>query len=190
MAPVAAQFDLMEQLGDVETVGHVYASGESNAVSLAQLAQETAAERGMEFVEATVVNSSEVRSATQSIVERVDVLYVSTDNTVVSAISALTEVAAAAGVPVISADTTSAEGGGVLAALGFNYYKFGRATGRLIADILEGANPAEIPTLFLTDPSDLDLLINLDVAAELGLDVPDALMQDASIVIENGAVRN
>jgi putative ABC transport system substrate-binding protein len=123
-----------------------------------------------------VVNSSEVRSATQSIVDRVDVLYVSTDNTVVSAISALTEVAAAAGVPVISADTTSAEDGGVLAALGFNYYKFGRATGRLIADILEG--------------TDLDLLINLDVAAELGLDVPDAVMQDASIVIENGQIRD
>jgi putative ABC transport system substrate-binding protein len=189
LTPVEGQFDLMEAMTDVRTVGHVYASGESNAVALAELARQTAAARGFEFVEATVVNSSEVRSATQSIIDRVDVIYVSNDNTVVSALSALTDVAAAAGVPVISADTTSAEPGGVLAALGFNYYKLGRATGRVVADILNGADPGAIPTLYLTDPSDLDLLINLDVAGDLGIDVPPALLEDASMVVENGALR-
>ena len=73
--------------------------------------------------------------------------------------------------------------------MGFDYYSLGRATGRLVGDILDGADPATIPTLFLTDPSDLDLLINLDVAAELGIAVPDRLLADASIVIENGALR-
>jgi putative tryptophan/tyrosine transport system substrate-binding protein len=189
LTPVEGQFDLMEAMTEVRTVGHVYASGESNAVALAELARQTAADRGFDFVEATVVNSSEVRSATQSIIDRVDVIYVSNDNTVVSALSALTDVAAAAGVPVISADTTSAEPGGVLAALGFNYYKLGRATGRVIADILDGADPGSIPTLYLTDPSDLDLLINLDVAGDLGIDVPASLLEDASMVIENGALR-
>ncbi|MFW5693555.1 MAG: ABC transporter substrate-binding protein [Alkalispirochaeta sp.] len=189
LTPVEAQFDLMENLTDVEAVGHVYAGGESNAVALADLARQAAESRGIEFVETTVVNSSEVRSATQSIIDRVDALYVSNDNTVVSALSALTEVAAGAEVPVVSADTTSAESGGVLAALGFNYYKFGRATGRLIAEILDGADPADIPTLFLEDPADLDVLINLDVAEALGIEVSDAVMSDASIVIEDGAVR-
>ncbi|MCG8480709.1 MAG: ABC transporter substrate-binding protein [Spirochaetales bacterium] len=189
MAPVAAQLALMTQLVDVETVGHVYASGESNAVALAAMAREAAEGAGLEFVEATVVNSSEVRSATQSIVGRVDAIYVSNDNTVVSALSALVDVAAAAGVPVISADTTSAEPGGVLAALGFDYYKFGRATGRLVADVLNGTDPESIPTLFLTDPSDLNLLVNLDVARELGITVPGSVMADASMVIENGELR-
>ena len=189
LAPVRAQFDLLTELVDARTVGHVYASGEANAVALAELARAAADQVGVAFVEATVVNSSEVRSAALSIVDRVDAFYVSTDNTVVSALSALVEVAEAAGVPIISADTTSAEPGGVLAALGFDYYSLGRATGRLVGDILDGADPATIPTLFLTDPSDLDLLINLDVAAELGIAVPDRLLADASIVIENGALR-
>ena len=189
MAPVAAQLALMAQLVDVETVGHVYASGESNAVALAAMAREAAEGAGLEFVEATVVNSSEVRSATQSIVGRVDAIYVSNDNTVVSALSALVDVAEAAGVPVISADTTSAEPGGVLAALGFDYYKFGRATGRLVADVLNGTDPESIPTLFLTDPSDLNLLVNLDVARELGIAIPGSVMADASMVIENGELR-
>ena len=189
LAPVRAQFDLLTELVDARTVGHVYASGEANAVALAELARAAADQVGVAFVEATVVNSSEVRSAALSIVDRVDAFYVSTDNTVVSALSALVEVAETAGVPIISADTTSAEPGGVLAALGFDYYSLGRATGRLVGDILDGADPATIPTLFLTDPSDLDLLINLDVAAELGIAVPDRLLADASIVIENGALR-
>jgi putative ABC transport system substrate-binding protein len=189
MTPIEAQFDLMTTLLDVQTVGHVYAGGESNAVSLKDMAKGASEKRGLAFVEATVVNSSEVRSATQSIIDRVDVIYVSNDNTVVSALSALIDVATAAGVPIISADTTSAMDGGVLAALGFNYYKFGRATGRLVSTILNGADPADVPTLFLTDPSDLDLLINLDVAGDLGVTVPDSVLNDASIVIENGAVR-
>lgn len=189
VAPIEAQMALIAELADIETIGHVYASGEANAVSMANMARETAEAMGLGFVEATVVNSSEVRSATQSIADRVDALYVSLDNTVVSALSALTDVAADAGIPVVSADTTSAENGGVLVALGFNYYKFGRATGRLVADVLSGTDPATIPTLFLTDPSDLDLFINLDVAEELGIEIPESILSDASIIYRNGSVQ-
>ncbi len=189
MTPVGAQFDLIRDVIGARTVGHVYASGEANAVSLAGMAREAAAERGMEFVEATVVNSSEVRAAVQSISRRVDVLYVSTDNTVVSALAAVTDVTAAAGLPVVLADATSAMDGGVMLALGFDYYKLGRATGRLVADILNGADPASIPTQFMTDPSDLNLLVNLDVAAALGIEISDALLAEASMVIQNGQLR-
>ena len=189
LTPVDAQFALMREVLGARRVGHVYAGGEANAVTLANMAREAAAAAGMEFVEATVVNSSEVRAAAQSIARRVDVFYVSTDNTVVSAISALAAVAAAEGVPIMSADTTSAENGGVLMALGFDYYKFGRATGRLVGDILNGAKPADIPTLFMTDPSDLNLLFNLDVARALGVTLPPALLAEASLVIENGQLR-
>lgn len=190
MTPVASQFDLIATVIGAQRVGHVYASGEANAVSLAGMARDAAAERGIEFVEATVVNSSEVRAAVQAIARRVDAIYVSTDNTVVSALAAVTEVAAAEGLPVILADATSAMDGGVVLALGFDYYKLGRSTGRLVADILEGAEPATIPTQFLTDPSDLNLLVNLDVAAELGIEISPQLLADASMIIENGQLRD
>jgi len=189
MTPVDAQFDLIQALVAPTTVGHVYASGEANAVALAEMAGEAARARGMEFVESTVVNSSEVRSATQSIVDRVDAIYVSTDNTVVSALTALTEVAVANGVAVVSADATSAAGTGVLAALGFDYYKHGRATGRIVADILGGTEPASIPTQFMTDPSDLNLLIDLDVADAIGVSVDQTLLDQASMIYENGELR-
>lgn len=189
MTPVQTQFELMLEMKNIRTVGHVYASGEANAVTLAEMGRAAAAKLGLEFVESTVVDSSEVRSATQAILGRVDALWVSTDNTVVSALSALTDVAASAGVPVFTADPTSSQDDQVLFALGFDYYGMGRATGRVIAQILEGADPGSIPTIFMTDPADLNLLVNLDVAQALGITVPARIVADASIVIENGQVR-
>ena len=127
-----------------------------------------------------------MKQAVQSIIGRVDGIYVSTDNTVVSALSAVIEVAMKNQIPIMSADPSSAEKADILVAWGFNYYKMGRVTGKLIADILKGKKPVDIPTIFLTDPSDSDLLINLDVAKELGINVPRKILRDANMIVENG----
>ncbi|MCA1754576.1 MAG: ABC transporter substrate-binding protein, partial [Spirochaeta sp.] len=188
LTPVREQIEFLMSITDIETIGHVYSSGEANAVRLASLAREAAEDLGLEFVEATVTNSAEVRSAAQSIAGQVDGFYVSTDNTVVSALSALVDVANNAGVPVMSADPSSAEDIGVIAAWGFDYYNMGRATGRLVARVLEGESPEDIPTVFMTDPQDIDLLINKDVAASLGLTFSDEIVSMAGTVVENGTV--
>jgi len=189
MTPVREQIELLNRVKKIRRLGHVYTSSEANAVRLAEMAREACEDLGIEFVESTISNSAEVKQATQTIINRVDGLYVSTDNTVVSALAALTEVAMENGVPVMSADPSSAETFDVLAAWGFDYYKMGRATGRLVAEILEGANPEDIPTRFMTDPSDIDLLINLDVAQELGLEFPKDIIDSASKIVENGELK-
>jgi putative ABC transport system substrate-binding protein len=186
MTPVKDQIEFLSRLTPIKTLGHVYTSSETNAVTLANMAREACAQLGIEFVEATVTNSAEVKQATQTIIGRVDGIYVSTDNTVVSALSALTEVAMENGVPVMSADPSSAEDFEVLAAWGFDYYKMGRATGRLIAELLQGADPATVPTRFMTDPEDIDLLINLDVADSLGITFPEDIIDAASTVVRDG----
>ncbi|MFP4549410.1 MAG: ABC transporter substrate-binding protein [Spirochaetales bacterium] len=189
LTPVREQIGLIGQLDGVSAIGHVYSSGEANAVVLAEMAAEAAEEIGVEFLTTTVTNTAEVRQATESIVDRVDIFYMSTDNTVVSALAALTEVANAAGVPVMTADPSSAEEQDVIGAYGFDYYTMGRATGALIAEILEGADPNEIPVQYLTDADDLVLHINLDVAERLGIVIPDAIIEAADQVVENGAMR-
>ncbi len=189
MTPVRDQIEFLNRIKKINRLGHVYSSSEANAVRLAGMAKEACDALGIEFVESTVTNSSEVKQATQAIINRVDGIYVSTDNTVVSALAALTEVALENGVPVMSADPSSAEKFDVLAAWGFDYYKMGRATGRLIAELLEGAKPEDIPTRFMTDPSDIDLLINLDVAKKLGLSFPQDVIDSASKIVENGTLK-
>jgi len=182
MTPVREQIELLLSLTDVTTIGHVYTNSEANAVRLAEIAEEVCADLGIGFIGSGVTNSSEVKQAAQAIAGKVDAFYVSTDNTVVSAISALIDVAEKGGIPIVSADTTSAENGGVLIAWGFDYYKMGRATGRMVVEILGGADPEATPTLFMTDPSDIDLLIDTENAAALGIEIPADLLAKARTV--------
>jgi putative ABC transport system substrate-binding protein len=188
MTPVKAQIELLNRLKPIKTLGHVYTSSEANAVSLAGIAREVCREMGIEFVETTVSNSAEVKQAVQAIAGRVDGIYISNDNTVVSALAAVAGVARKHNIPVMSADPSSARSTPVLAAWGHDYYKMGRATGRLVNRVLGGERPETIPTIFMTDASDVDLLVNLDVAAELGLVFPQDVIDKANTIIENGKV--
>lgn len=189
MTPVKAQIELLNRIKPIKTLGHVYTSSEANAVSLANIARSVCREMGIDFVETTVSNSAEVKQAVQTIAGRVDGIYISNDNTVVSALAAVASVAGKHRIPVMSADPSSAQTIPVLAAWGFDYYKMGKATGRLAVRILKGEKPETIPTIFMTDASDVDLLINLDVARELGLTFPDDVIAKANTIIENGKVK-
>lgn len=189
LTPVKEQIAFLAKMKPIKRLGHVYSSHETNAVALADLARKACQTLGIEFVETTVTNSAEVKQAVQTIIRRIDGLYISTDNTVVSALSAVTDVAMKNKVPVMSADPSSAERFDVLAAWGFDYYKMGRATGRLIDEILKGRKPANIRTRFMTDPSDVELLINLDVAKKLDLSFAPDVRQSAKTIVVNGKVQ-
>ncbi|HJV36003.1 ABC transporter substrate-binding protein [Geomonas sp.] len=188
MTPVKQQIELLLKMKKVKRLGHIYTSSEENAVVLAGVVKQACKDLHIEFVETTVSKSSEVKEAMQSIIRRVDAVYISTDNTVVSAMSAVTDVAMKNKVPVMSADPSSAEKFPVLAAWGFDYYKMGRVTGKMVAEILKGKHPEQMPTRFMTKASDVDLLINLDVAKKLGLTVPQDLVKSANKVVQNGKV--
>lgn len=186
MTPVKQQIQLLLKIKRVKRLGHIYTSSEENAVVLAGVVKQACKELGIEYVETTVSKSSEVKEATQSIIRRVDALYISTDNTVVSAMSAVADVAMKNKVPIMSADPSSAESHPILAAWGFDYYKMGRATGKMIIEILKGKKPEQMPTRFMTKTSDIDLLVNLDVAKKLGLTIPRDIVKNANKVVENG----
>lgn len=186
MIPVFDQIKMLKDVVGIKTLGHVYSSGEANAVVLAEMAKEACEELGIEFIGTTVTNSAEVKQATQAIVDRSDALYVTTDNTVVSALAALLDVAEQKGVPVFTADPTSVSEGEILISWGFDYYKMGRASGRLVLEILDGADPADLPVRFMTDAQDIDLYINLDVAEKLGISIPSNLQKDAATLIKDG----
>lgn len=186
MTPVRQQIELLLKMKKIKRLGHVYTSSEENAVVLAGMVKQACKELNIEFVETTVSKSAEVKQAVQAIVRRVDAIYISTDNTVVSAIGAITDVAMKSKIPVMSADPSSAAGHPVLAAWGFDYYKMGRVTGKLAIEVLKGRKPETLPTRFMTKASDMDLLINLDVAKKLGISVPKELLASAKTIIQDG----
>ncbi|TVR87034.1 MAG: ABC transporter substrate-binding protein [Spirochaetaceae bacterium] len=186
--PVKDQIRLLMEIHDIRRLGHVYSSGEANAVYLAEQTEAAARELGIEFISQTITNPSEVRQATQSIIQRVDAIYVSTDNQVVAALSALSEVAMAAGVPVLSADPGSAETNDVLIAWGFDWYGIGRTTGELIHRILQGESPGTIPPILVDDADTMEMILNLDVAERIGISLPQSLIDSAERIIQNGEI--
>jgi len=186
MIPVKDHISFLKKIKSIKRLGHIYTSHEANAITLAKMVRKACNELGIEYIETTVANSSEVRKATETLAGRVDALYISTDNTVLSALNDVVDVALVNKLPIMSADPSSAEKSGVLVAWGFDYYKMGRATGKLVARIVSGEKPETIPTIFMTETSDVDLLLNLDVAKKIGITIPDKLVSQASRIIKDG----
>jgi len=169
---VKANLALFQRVAGIKTLGYIYTSSEANSASSLADVQAATDALGIALVTQSITNSSEVKQATEAIIGRVDGIYLTTDNTVFSALPALVEVARNNKKPVFSADTTGAMEGGCLIASGFDYYKAGRATGKIIADVIGGKKPAEIPVKYITEPSETDFLVDLDAAKNCGITFP------------------
>ncbi len=184
--PTAEHIKMFAEIANIETLGYIYASSEANSISSLTMVEDASKALGIELVAQSISNSSEVKQAAESIINRVDGIYLTTDNTVFSALPALVQVFNNAGKPVFSSDVTGALNGGCMIASGFNYYKAGRATGEMVVQILNGENPDNIPVRFMTEPSDSDLLFDLDAAKNAGITIPQNYLDQANYIIENG----
>ena len=165
---------------DAQTVGVIYNAGESNSVSLVNLLNAEAEAQGFVVEEATVSSSADVATAAESLVGKVDAIYIPTDNTVVSALEAVIQVGNENQLPVFAGDTDSVERGAIATA-SFDYYDVGRQTGDLVARILCGESPGDIPVELAKT---VDLAVNLAAAEAMGVTVPDAIKDSADQVFE------
>lgn len=180
MNPVADQIDLIKKVApDAKKVGVIYASGEVNSEVQVKLAQKEAEKQGLELVKKTITNSSEVVQAAQTLGD-VDAIYVPTDNTVVSALDSVLQVAEPKGILVVVAEADSVENGGALT-LGLDYEKLGYQTGQMAVKILKGeAKPATMPVESQKNPQ---LIVNPKAAKRMGFEIPKDLQSKAAKVI-------
>ncbi len=160
---------------NVKKVGLVINEGEPNAVVMANKAQEALAKHNIELVKAPVTNTSEVKQAAESLVGRVDALYVTLDNTVISAVDSIIQLADEKKIPFFSSDRDTVEHG-AFATVGFKYYDHGYQVGQMAVDILKnGKKPGDMK---VTVPDKLDLILNLKAAAAQGITVTDAMKNE------------
>lgn len=184
--PTKEHIKLFKEITGIKTLGYIYTSNEANSISALDLVKEGCKEAGLELVTQSISTSAEVRQAAEAIINRVDGIYLTTDNTVFSALATLIQVFNNAKKPIFSGDVTGAMQGGIFMASGFNYYKAGRATGELVVKILNGEKPADIPVRFMTDPSDSDLLFDLDAAKNCNIAIPSDYLDKANYIYSNG----
>lgn len=171
---------IKEFIPDAKKVGIIYNSGESNAVVNVENAKKAMKEVGLEPVETSISTSSEVKDAAESLVGRVDVIYVPKDNIVVSALESIITVANEKDIPTFVGESDSVKRG-TFASYGFEYHDLGVTTGKMAVEILEGKKPSEIPVAF---PENLELVINKKAAAEEGITLTEEMLENAKIVGE------
>lgn len=181
MNPVGRQLELIKEfIPDVNDIGILYNPGEVNSVVQVDIAKNKAEEMGVEIHEGTVSNSSEVSLAVSSLVDKVDAIYVPTDNIIVSALPTVLQNANDKDIPVFASENNSVEQGAI-ATVGIDYYELGRQTGKMAAEILDGADPAEMA---VESSKELKLYINKSAAAKIGLEIPADLLENADQIFE------
>ncbi|BFH16735.1 ABC transporter substrate-binding protein [Paenibacillus melissococcoides] len=163
---------------EARKIGVIYNSGEQNSVVNIANVKQVLQEGGLETVEAAVTNSSEVKQAADSLVGRADIIYLTSDNTVISALSSVVSVANDKDIPLFC-ESSESVGEGAFASIGFQYYDLGYTTGKMAVEVLKGASPADIPVQF---SEKLDLMINPKAAEAQGITLTDEMTQGAILI--------
>lgn len=182
MNPVKEQLALLQEIFPEATrVGVIFNSGEENSLVQVDILEKEAALAGLTVVKAPVTTTGEVGTAAESLLGKVDVIYIPTDNTVVEAIASVIQVSEEHFIPVIPGEASCVRAG-ALATIGIDYSVLGFQTGKMAAKILRGeAEPATMP---IEGQSQYSIAVNKATAAKFKITLPQSLLERADEIIE------
>ena len=135
-----------------------------------KLYQDLAGTYGFEIVASGISTGADIPLACDTLLPQVDCLTNLTDNTVVSYLAVVLDKANALGKPVFGSEIEQVKNG-CIASEGVEYISLGQQTGRMAAQVLDGAFAGDIP--FVSSEGG-DMCYNPDVAEALGVTIPEA----------------
>ncbi len=145
-----------------------------------KLTYRSAEKLGLRLVEVHGRNAAEMQSALEAVRrDQVDAVFAIPDVLVNNQVATLSAIARERKLPYIVHIRSLAERG-ALASYGINTYEIGRQAARLADKVLNGTRPADIP---IETPRKLELVINLRVAKEIGLVLPNQLLREADAIL-------
>ncbi|MDE1549516.1 ABC transporter substrate-binding protein [Jeotgalibaca caeni] len=166
--PIEEQINLLlSVVPEAQNIGIIYNSSEPNSLIQADQATEILEANGKTVNSVTVSSTNEVQQAMESLAQDVEGIYIPTDNTLASTMATVAEVAKDYQIPVVAASTDQVLAGG-LATYGIDYYELGRQTGEMALEIIE--NDADPASLAVESSTNLELVINEEMAEALGID--------------------
>ena len=181
MLDVERQVELiLRAMPHVKRIGMVYNPAEANSVAVIKTLEEILPKHGLSLHTAAAPRTVDVSSAGRSLIGKVDVFFVNTDNNVVSAVESLIKVGQDAQIPVFCADG-QVVARGTVGAVGIDYTDIGRQAGRMILRIFEGEKVGDIAPQVMENPL---LYLNPAAAKAQGLVFPDDLLAEADVIIE------
>ncbi len=179
LTPVAKQLKLGKALfPNASKVGILYNTSELNSQLQVDIAKELAKEMDIEIIEIPVTNTSEFEPALNAKIKNIDFLFLPSDNLIASNMPIIAKIAMNNKIGIIGVDEPMIKNG-ALACEGLDYYKLGYQTGIMAVEILEGKSIKDIPVSMLKET---ELIINKDVAEELGVNIPEEMLKKAVLV--------
>lgn len=181
--PLNSIFELaMQMTPDIKKIGFIHCTSEQGAKKIIEDAKVELNKNFKElaYIDTTISNASELQQAVQSMVGKVDAIFVPNDNVVASAMPTLSEIARENKIPVyVTADSLVMDGG--LATVGINYTDVGRETSNMVVEILKGKPISEVP---VKSVGKYRKVINQTTADRIGVKLSDEIKKDAEIVTD------
>lgn len=173
MAPIDKQLRLIKEiLPEAKSIGILYNTGEDNSLVQVEMVNEKAGKIGLDVVFAGISSPSDIETAALQLAEKVDALFNITDNMVVSATSQVVNIANQANIPVFSSEAGQFDQG-ILATESIDYFELGLMAGEMIYNVLN--SEVSIKDLDYIMSEDTVLYFSLDVAQQLGIDMPESV---------------
>ena len=172
LAPLDEQASMIKELfPDAKKVGILFCSAEANSQYQVDKISEFLKEDGIETVNYVFNDSNDITAVTEKAVsDKVDVIYIPTDNTAAANTQAIANVVLPAGIPVFAGEEGVCTGCGV-ATLTISYYDIGFKTGEMAADIL--LNGADISTMEVESAPQFVKKFNKTNAEKLVITIPE-----------------
>ena len=152
---------------DIKKLGLLYSQSEDSSKKPIEDAKAYLDEKGIEYVEKTGTNNTEVTQAADALIAAgVDAVFTPTDNTVMTAEIAIYEKFIDAGIPhYCGADYFALNG--AFCGYGVDYAKLGVETADMVIEVLQGADPATTPIKTFDNGI---ATVNTETAEALGID--------------------
>jgi putative tryptophan/tyrosine transport system substrate-binding protein len=175
--PYEDQLKLIRRISpNAKRLGVLYNPGEAASQYGIKEIKKYAPAHGFEVVEGPVTSTNDVYPVSQSLAGRVDALFLSSDNTVISGVAAAVKAAIERKIPLYVGDSGTVEKGG-LAAVSVGYQELGVETGKLAARTLRGEK--NIPTVV---GHGSEVYLNQKAAEMMGVTIPPDVLSGATKV--------
>lgn len=151
------------------------------AVSAIDQIAPVAGDLGVELVLAEARTDEAVTELLGNAPENVDAVFLVPDSTVNARLADILEWAVASSLPTSGPSTAQVEEGALMT-YGFIHERAGAQAARIADQVLRGADPGDLPV----EDTESFLGINLMTAEAIGLDISDAILQQAEIIRRPG----
>lgn len=176
--PPSKTLDVVLQiLPNAKRIGTIYDPSNQNGQVFHDDLQKAVAQKGLQFVDASIANAGEVQNAARSLSGRVDCIIIGPDAQVVDGNPAIAAVALRGKIPYFST-TGDPEVDGQLMTLGVDYSTLGRMSGEDAAAILGGQKPGDRPVRGMDH---FTMEINPTTQQRLGITLPTQLQSQVKV---------